>query len=95
MRRVRFKDAPTRRAFEDQIIFIHQHGPGQVLRNNNTWHFLLRSNAVARIQPEMATTLAACSWIRESRIGRNLASALMRSRVHHGGGDRSGKPIRL
>src|SRR5262245_39697971 len=48
----------------------------------------------ARIQPEAESTLALLMALGELH-GRNLAAALMRSRVHNRTRDRGGKPIRL
>jgi hypothetical protein len=56
--------------------------------------FLLESKGRARIQPEAGATLALLMALGELH-GRNLASALMRSRVHNRTRDRGGKPIWL
>jgi hypothetical protein len=49
----------------------------------------------ARIQPETESTLGFAHRCLGDLHGRNLASALMRSRVHNRTRDRGGEPIRI
>ena len=67
---------------------------GVVLRRRNTQHLLLESNAAPEFSLRRAPHSPLLTVLGEPH-GRNLASALMRSRVHNRTSDRGGKPIRL
>ena len=67
---------------------------GLVLRRRNTQHLLLGSNAAPEFSLRLALHSPLLTVLGEPH-GRNLASALMRSRVHNRTSDRGGKPIRL
>jgi hypothetical protein len=57
--------------------------------------FWFPSKGRARIQPEARSTLGFAHRLWGNLHGRNLACALMRSRVHNWTTDRGGEPIRL
>src|ERR1700704_5685777 len=67
---------------------------GVVLRRRNTQHLLLESNAAPEFSLRRAPHSPLLTVLGEPH-GRNLASALMRSRVHNRTSDRGDKPIRL
>jgi hypothetical protein len=66
-----------------------------VLRQHNTAHLLMTDKERARIQPEAESSLGFAHRCLGDLHGRNLASAVMRSRVHNRTRDRGGEPIRL
>src|SRR4029077_20937582 len=66
-----------------------------LLRQHINEHFSVGTKALARIQPEMERSLAFASSLKGTCNGRNLSSALMRSRVRNRNRDRGGEPIRL
>ena len=67
---------------------------GLVLRRHNTQHLLLGSNAAPEFSLRRPPHSPLLTVLGEPH-GRNLASALMRSRVHNRTSDRGGKPIWL
>jgi hypothetical protein len=65
-----------------------------MLRQHNTQHLLLGSKAAPDFSPRRRGHSPLLMALGELH-GRNLASALMRSRVHNRTSDRGGKPVQL